>query len=100
MVMTVSEAVPLGTIDFESKSIEITGEVPIRKVELDSLDEASNVADEGRLLPAMSNSKEGNEAGVREGSKEGEIDEVKAAKEKTNPRRLPSRSSKDAPPKR
>ena len=85
MMMTVGEAVPLGTIDFESKSIEITGEVPIRKVELDSLDETSNVADEGRLLPAMSNSKEGNEAGATEGSKEGEIDEIKAAKDKEEP---------------
>ena len=31
-VMKVTDPVPLGTVDFESKSIEISGEVPIRKI--------------------------------------------------------------------
>lgn len=41
------EPVPLSAVDFESKSIEITGEVPIRKVDLQ--EERGAIADEGRL---------------------------------------------------
>ena len=79
LMITVAEAVPLGSIDFDSKSIEITGEVPIRKVELDSLDETSNVADGGRLLPAMSSTaKEIEEKGAMEIPKE---DETETGKE-------------------
>ncbi len=42
------EPVPLSMVDFESKSIEITGEVPIRKVDVQ--EEQGAVADGGRLI--------------------------------------------------
>lgn len=37
MPVKVGEAVKLSTVDFESQSIEITGEVPIKKVEVDKV---------------------------------------------------------------
>ena len=37
MSMKVEDAVQLSTVDFESKSIEITGEVPIKKIEINEL---------------------------------------------------------------
>ncbi len=64
------EPVPLGMVDFESKSIEITGEVPIRKINL--LEAHAAFADEGRLLEAKTQDKAGGKVDAKTvGAEEG-----------------------------